>query len=405
MKEKDQRNYRKFSRQFILTVLLDYYSSGSSKRSIVRKYGLSGGLLYGWLRKYESESLSLPTDMSELESKVYMAQKKHKSERAAAVRPSTEEERLREEIARLRKALAYSELRNEALNEIIKISKEKYGIDLLKKGWRQAVDNLRARHPGASIGCLSGLFGKTREGYYSVSREKRAARELTESEIVGTVGEAPQPGSRHRRLQSLFLILKGVYGGGCVAATLSTASCTSGLMLKPCRRRHTTNSNHPWRKYPNLVKGFRPEGMNRLWVADITYVDTDEGVAYLHLLTDAFTHEIIGWRLSDSLKASNTVAALRQAIDTVGRFGMDGLIHHSDRGSQYCSSEYTGLLRSAGVRISMTEDYNPTDNAVAERVNGIIKQEWLYRMKRPASVGEAERTISRIIRFYNDVRT
>lgn len=133
MKEKDQRNYRKFSRQFILTVLLDYYSSGSSKRSIVRKYGLSGGLLYGWLRKYESESLSLPTDMSELESKVYMARKKHKSERPAAVRPSTEEERLREEIARLRKALAYSELRNEALNEIIKISKEKYGIDLLKK--------------------------------------------------------------------------------------------------------------------------------------------------------------------------------------------------------------------------------------------------------------------------------
>ena len=143
---------------------------------------------------------------------------------------------------------------------------------------------------------------------------------------------------------------------------------------------------------------------NRLWVADITYVDTDEGVAYLHLLTDAFTHEIIGWRLSDSLKASNTVAALRQAIDTVGRFGMDGLIHHSDRGAQYCSSEYTDLLRSAGVRISMTEDYNPTDNAVAERVNGIIKQEWLYRMKRPASVGEAERTISRIVRFYNDVR-
>ena len=117
MKEKDQRNYRKFSRQFILTVLLDYYSSGSSKRSIVRKYGLSGGLLYCWLRKYESESLSLPTDMSELESKVYMAQKKHKSERPAAVRPSTEEERLR---------------------EIIKISKEKYGIDMLKKaGARQ----------------------------------------------------------------------------------------------------------------------------------------------------------------------------------------------------------------------------------------------------------------------------
>ena len=236
-----------------------------------------------------------------------------------------------------------------------------------------------------------------------MSREKRAARELTESEIVGTVSElrsqAPGIGA-----YKLFLILKGVYGGRmCGRDAFYRLMHERGLMLKPCRRRHTTSSNHPWRKYPNLAKGFRPEGMNRLWVADITYVDTDEGVAYLHLLTDAFTHEIIGWRLSDSLKASNTVAALRQAIDTVGRFGMDGLIHHSDRGAQYCSSEYTDLLRSAGVRISMTEDYNPTDNAVAERVNGIIKQEWLYRMKRPASVGEAE-TISRIVRFYNDVR-
>ncbi len=138
MQEKEQRNYRKFSRHFILTVLLDYYSSGSSKRSIVRKYGLSGGLLYSWLRRYESESLSLPTEMSELESKVYMAHKRYKPERPAAVLPSTEEERLRDEVARLRKALAYSELRNEALNEIIKISKEKYGIDLLKKaGARQ----------------------------------------------------------------------------------------------------------------------------------------------------------------------------------------------------------------------------------------------------------------------------
>lgn len=165
-----------------------------------------------------------------------------------------------------------------------------------------------------------------------MSREKRAARELTESEIIGTVGElrsqAPGIGA-----YKLFLILKGVYGGRLRGRdAFYRLMHERGLMLNPCRRRHTTSSNHPWRKYPNLVKGFRPGGMNRLWVADITYVDTDEGVAYLHLLTDAFTHEIIGWRLSDSLKASNTVAALRQAIDTVGRFGMDGLIHHSDRG-------------------------------------------------------------------------
>lgn len=177
-----------------------------------------------------------------------------------------------------------------------------------------------------------------------------------------------------------------------------------GLMLKPQRRRHTTNSNHNYRKYRNMTKGFKPTAMNRLWVADITYIDTDEGVLYLHLLTDAFTHEIIGWTLSQSLMAENTVSALRMGIDNMGRYGLDGLIHHSDRGSQYCCSAYVGLLNSIHATISMTEDYCPTDNAIAERVNGIIKQEWLYRMRRPRDRHEALGIIGGIIDFYNNRR-
>lgn len=101
--------------------------------SITRKYGLSHALLYSWLRRYDSEVLSLPSEMSELEAKVYMSYKKRKSEAKPGPVPKTEEERLRDEISRLRKALAYSELRNEALHEVLKIGKEKYGIDLLKK--------------------------------------------------------------------------------------------------------------------------------------------------------------------------------------------------------------------------------------------------------------------------------
>lgn len=85
----------------------------------------------------------------------------------------------------------------------------------------------------------------------------------------------------------------------------------NGLMLKPERRRHTTNSNHNYRKYKNLIKGLAVSRPNQLWVADITYIDTDDGVVYLHLVTDAWTHEIIGWMLSDSLMASNTIAALK----------------------------------------------------------------------------------------------
>lgn len=176
------------------------------------------------------------------------------------------------------------------------------------------------------------------------------------------------------------------------------------LMLPPERRRHTTNSNHNYRKYKNLIKGFVPDSPNRLWVADITYIDTDEGVCYLHLLTDAFTHEIIGWTLSESLTATNTLAALQQSIEHAHGADFSRLIHHSDRGSQYCCNTYVNTLERMGIRISMTEDYNPTDNAVAERVNGIIKQEWLYRMKRPGDFNDARRILRNIIHFYNNKR-
>lgn len=102
--------------------------------------------------------------------------------------------------------------------------------------------------------------------------------------------------------------------------------------------------------------------------------------------------------------AANTIAALRMGIEHNKGADLSGLIHHSDRGSQYCSNAYVDMLKSINAAISMTEDYKPTDNAIAERVNGIIKQEWLYRMKRPENLDEARRIISGIIDFYNNKR-
>lgn len=229
-------------------------------------------------------------------------------------------------------------------------------------------------------------------------------RELTEEEILRVVHEirlqAPGIGA-----YKLFIMLKEVFPNLMMGRDrFYRLMHEHHLMLKPERRRHTTNSNHNYRKYKNMVKGIKPTGINRLWVADITYIDTDEGVLYLHLLTDAYTHEIIGWTLSESLVARNTLAALDMGIERVGHLGMDGLVHHSDRGAQYCSNEYVKKLIKHGIKISMTEDYNPTDNAVAERVNGIIKQEWLYRMKRPADQKEATSLMESIIRFYNGER-
>ena len=227
---------------------------------------------------------------------------------------------------------------------------------------------------------------------------------MTERDIAESAKEirAQAPGIGAYKM---FVILKDVYPDRMVGRDkFYRVMHEYGLMLKPERKRHTTNSNHNYRKYKNLVKGFKPTGMNQLWVADITYIDTDEGVLYLHLLTDAYTHEIIGWTLSDSLMAENTVNSLKEGIEHVGRYGLERLIHHSDRGSQYCCNAYIATLNSINATISMTEDYSPTDNAIAERVNGIIKQEWLYRMRRPKDMAEATKVLTGIIRFYNNVR-
>lgn len=228
--------------------------------------------------------------------------------------------------------------------------------------------------------------------------------ELTEARIVSAVQEirsqAPGLGA-----YKLFLILQETFSQEMPGRdAFYRIMHENRLMLKPEKRRHTTNSNHNYRKYKNLVKGFKPSGVNQLWVADITYIETDEGVTYLHLLTDAFTHEIIGWVLSDSLVATNTLSALDMAIASTRYMGLENLIHHSDRGSQYCCNAYVERLISIHATISMTEDYKPTDNAIAERVNGIIKQEWIYRMSRYKNKVEAQRSLEKIIDFYNNKR-
>ena len=174
------------------------------------------------------------------------------------------------------------------------------------------------------------------------------------------------------------------------------------LMQKPRKSRSTTNSNHRFHKWKNLIKGFTPTHANQLWVSDITYIDLEDGSCYLHLVTDAYSKKIVGWCLSASLGAVFTLQALKMAIEQAGGGDLSGLIHHSDRGVQYCCDMYVEELLSHGISISMTEDYKPTDNAIAERVNGTIKGESLYRhSRRFKTIAEAREHIGRFIDFYN----
>lgn len=167
----------------------------------------------------------------------------------------------------------------------------------------------------------------------------------------------------------------------------------------------TTDSRHGLPKYPNLIKEFIPKKQCQLWVSDITYIPcklNEKRFYYLSLITDAYSHEIVGWALSPTLELRGCVKALEMAMQKK-KGDLSGLIHHSDPGCQYCSAKYVSKLCSKGVRISMTESGDPKDNAVAERVNGIIKNEPIGG-EALGSFELALKTIDGKIRFYNEER-
>lgn len=148
------------------------------------------------------------------------------------------------------------------------------------------------------------------------------------------------------------------------------------LMVPKRKKYHvTTQSKHRFFKYPNRVKDIVIMQAEQVWVSDITYIKTKSSHSYLHLVTDAYSKQIMGYQLSDNLKTESTLKALKMAIKN-RKYPHRKLIHHSDRGFQYCNDLYTQYLEKSGVQISMTEKYDPYENAVAERVNGILKEEF-----------------------------
>jgi len=137
----------------------------------------------------------------------------------------------------------------------------------------------------------------------------------------------------------------------------------------------TTQSKHMFYKYPNLIQDIDITRSEQVFVSDITYIRTKQGFMYLFLITDAYSKQIMGWELSDNLKTINAVKALKMALYN-RKYPERELIHHSDRGFQYCNPAYIEILNKNGIKISMTSKYDPYENAVAERVNGILKTEY-----------------------------
>src|SRR5688572_14855550 len=171
------------------------------------------------------------------------------------------------------------------------------------------------------------------------------------------------------------------------------------LVRRKKRKIYTTQSFHWFKKYPNKIKGITPNGPNQIWVSDITYWKINCGYVYISLITDAYSRKIVGYHVAETLEAIETVQALTHALNELKNPPV-GLIHHSDRGIQYCSAGYVKLLNDHRVEISMTENGDPYENALAERVNGILKEEYLndYTVE---SLSQARLVLDFVINLYN----
>lgn len=173
------------------------------------------------------------------------------------------------------------------------------------------------------------------------------------------------------------------------------------LVKRKKKRVYTTDSFHRFKVYKNALKNKLLNGPNQAWVSDITYLRIRDGFVYLFLVTDAYSRKIIGWAVSDSLSIEGAVKALKMAIKQCET--TDGVIHHSDRGIQYCSNAYIDLLKKSNILISMTEENHCYENSQAERVNGILKEEFLLDTEF-VDKATAMKAVAQAIETYNVYR-
>lgn len=266
------------------------------------------------------------------------------------------------------------------------------------------IREMKDSYPHISLVRLCRLLGVTRQAHYQNGWQAQAVgveQELVLQQVHAIRRDHKRMGGRkmHELLEP-FMLEHGIKMG---RDALFDLLADHRLLVKRLRTRViTTRSSHWLRKWPNLTKDIVPMRTGQIWVSDITYFRTrTEGVAYITLITDAYSRRIMGYHLATDLEAVSSLEALRMALAHADV--PEGLIHHSDRGVQYCSHKYVELLQAHGIRISMTENGDPLENAVAERINGIIKQEYLD-LGQVDTIEEARAELDRAVALYNGGR-
>ena len=255
----------------------------------------------------------------------------------------------------------------------------------------------------ASIKNICNCFNSKRDAYYKYNRRVKQ-RKSFEQELLHIVMKRrkslPREGVRKlmKSLNKDFEKQQLKVGRDTLFKVLREHQM---LTLRKKYSARTTNSYHRFHKYKNIIKDIVVNKPNQVWVSDITYIRTVKGFCYLALITDMYSRKIVGYDISDSLELKGCVRALNKAIYQAKN--IKGLIHHSDRGIQYCSNIYTQILKRKRIDISMTEENHCYENALAERVNGILKDEF-YLDQTFTNVAHAKRAAKSAIKLYNEIR-
>ncbi len=256
---------------------------------------------------------------------------------------------------------------------------------------------------GYSIDTLCSVHGISRQAYYRYYK-RLGISNLEDSVVINLVQDIRK---RHPRMggRKLYHLLKddlNKTGQDIGRDKFFNILRSNELLVKPLRKYvRTTNSHHRFRVYKNLIEDIEINRCNQVFVSDITYLSTYDRFYYLSLITDVYSRKIVGYDISDSLSLSGSLRALKKALKGVQ--DPVGLIHHSDRGIQYCSNQYTQLLKRKGVQISMAGKGNAYENAIAERVNGILKIEYILDRKYP-DYKELKRAVDMAVKLYNEDR-
>lgn len=262
---------------------------------------------------------------------------------------------------------------------------------------------MKRLYPSIGLEKLCRLFGKTRQAFYDHSWRGND-EQLQEAIVIDLVKQVRKSLPKVGTLKLIHILKDDLRAHGIsIGRDRFFALLKKHQLLVKRKKRYavTTDSNHPYKKWADMVKGLSIQAPEQVWVSDITYLRTTHNFIYLSLITDAYSRKIVGYHLSQNLKVQGCLISLNKALST--RSTNQPLIHHSDRGIQYCCEPYVSTLQQNNIAISMTQDGSPYDNALAERVNGILKTELNLR-DTFRSYSDAIPVVHQAIDAYNRLR-